>query len=120
MTYGIEIREATNKTKYMLRVAEMKTLRTIVGKIRRDTMRNTDIWEQCGVQDVVRWERQRKRQRYSHVKRPKETSMDENCLPHIVLKRKPVGTRPVGRLPKRWKDSWHSTSHEILQKRAQN
>jgi len=32
MTYGIETRQETNKTKSMLRVAEMKTLRTIMGK----------------------------------------------------------------------------------------
>lgn len=32
MTYGTEVRENTNKTKHMLRVAEMKTLRTIEGK----------------------------------------------------------------------------------------
>ncbi|XP_056633913.1 uncharacterized protein LOC130443362 [Diorhabda sublineata] len=48
MTYGTEVREDTNKTKQMLRVAEMKTLRTIVGKTRRNRVRNTDVKEQCG------------------------------------------------------------------------
>ncbi|XP_019765819.1 uncharacterized protein LOC109541398 [Dendroctonus ponderosae] len=115
MTYRIEMREETNKTKCMLRVVEMMTLRTIVGKTRRDRVRNTDIREQCGVQDVVRWGRQRKRQWCSHVKR-----MDKNSLPRIVLEGKPVGTRPAGRPPKRWKDSRQSTSQEILQRRAQN
>jgi len=43
MTYGIEIREETKKTKRILRVAEMKTLRTIMGKTRIDRIRNTDI-----------------------------------------------------------------------------
>jgi len=32
MTYGIETREETNKTKRMLRIAQMKTLRTVMGK----------------------------------------------------------------------------------------
>ena len=49
----------TNKTKSILSVAE--TLR-IVGKTTRDRVRNTDTREQCGIQDVVRWGRQRRRQ----------------------------------------------------------
>ena len=80
MTYGIEIREETNKTKSMLRVAEMKNLRTIMGKTRRDRIRNTNIRQQCGIQDVVRWGRQRKRQWFAHVKR-----MEENRLPRVGL-----------------------------------
>ena len=43
MTYGTEVREDTNKTKHMLRVAEMKT---IVGNSRKYTVINTDIREQ--------------------------------------------------------------------------
>lgn len=35
MTYNIEIREETNKTKCTMRVAEMKSLRTKVEKTRR-------------------------------------------------------------------------------------
>lgn len=40
MTYGTEVREEINKTKHMLRVVEMKTLRTIVGKTRRDNVKH--------------------------------------------------------------------------------
>ncbi|XP_056636638.1 uncharacterized protein LOC130445137 [Diorhabda sublineata] len=65
MAYGIETREETNNRKSMLRVAEMKTLRTIVGKIRVDRIRNTGIRKQCAVQDIVRLGRQRKRYWYS-------------------------------------------------------
>jgi len=61
MTYGIETREETNKMIRMLRVAEMNTLRTIMGKTRIDRIRNTEIREQCGVQDIVRWGRQIKK-----------------------------------------------------------
>jgi len=43
MTYGIETREETNKTKRMLRVAEIETLRRIMRKTRIDRIRNTDI-----------------------------------------------------------------------------
>lgn len=115
MTYGIETREETNKTKSMLRVAEMKTLRTIMGKTRRDRIKNTDIREQCEVQDIVRWGRQRKRGWYAHVRR-----MDERRLPRIALEGKPTGKREPGRPPKRWKDSWQSTSQELLQRTHQN
>ncbi|XP_056633386.1 uncharacterized protein LOC130442984 [Diorhabda sublineata] len=101
MTYGTEVREDTNMMKQMLRVAEMKTLRSIVEKTRRDRVRNTDVKEQCGIQDIVRWGRQRKRQWYNHVRR-----MDENRLPRIVLENNPPSSRPPGRPPKRWKDSW--------------
>ncbi|XP_056635502.1 uncharacterized protein LOC130444404 [Diorhabda sublineata] len=115
MTYGTEVREDTNKTKQMLREAEMKTLRTIVGKTRRDRVRNTDVKEQYGMQDIVRWGRQRKRQWYNHVRR-----MDENRLPRIILENNPPGSRPPGRPPKRWKDSWQSTSQEKMQRQLQN
>ena len=111
MTYGIEVREDTHKTKQMLRVAEMKTLRTIVGKTRRDRVRNTNIREQCKIQDIVRWGRQRKRMWYNHVRR-----MNENRLPKIALENNPPGSRPPGRPPKRWRDSWQSTSQEINQR----
>ncbi|XP_057667260.1 uncharacterized protein LOC130900578 [Diorhabda carinulata] len=84
MTYGTEVREATNKTKQMLKVAEMKTLRSIVGKTRRDRIRNTDVKEQCGIQDIVRWGRQRKRKQ-----------------PRNILENNPPGSRPPGRPPKR-------------------
>lgn len=115
MTYGIEAREDTNKTKSMLRVAEMKILRTIVGKTRRDRVRNTEVREQCEVQDVVRWGRQRRRQWHDHVRR-----MDENRLPKIALVGRPAGKRPLGRPPKRWKDSWQSTSQDMLQGNVRN
>ena len=111
MTYGIEAREETTKTKSMLRVAEMRNLRTIIGKTRRDRIRNTDIRQQCGIQDVIRWGRQRKRQWYAHVKR-----MEESRLPRIALEGKPAGKRLPGRPPQRWKDSWQSTSQELIQR----
>lgn len=54
----------------------MKTLRTLVGKTREDKVRNTDIKEQSGIQDIVKWGRQRKRQGYNHVRWMKETSQN--------------------------------------------
>jgi len=62
MTYGTEAGEKITKTKNMLRVTEMKTLRSILEKRRRDRVRNEVIRDECRVQNVVRWRRQRKRQ----------------------------------------------------------
>jgi len=66
----------------------MKTLRTIMGKTRIDRIRNTDIREQCEVQDIVRWGRQRKRYWYAHVRR-----MEEGRLLSIALEGKPIGKK---------------------------
>lgn len=114
MTYGIEVREDTNKTKSMLRTAEMKILRTILGKTRLDRIRNTDIRDQCGIVDIVRWGRQRRREWYAHVRR-----MHEDRLPRIMMENRPHGKRPPGRPPKRWQESWQSTSQETIQRRLQ-
>lgn len=55
LTYGIETRADTKKTKSMLSAAEMKTLRTMItGKTLRDKVRNDEIRKMCGVEDGVR------------------------------------------------------------------
>ncbi|KAH1017030.1 hypothetical protein HUJ05_007764 [Dendroctonus ponderosae] len=43
-------------------VAEMSVLRIIAEKTRKDHVRNTDIRTQCGIQDVVRWGMQTRRE----------------------------------------------------------
>lgn len=110
LTYGIETRADTNKTKCMLRTAEMKTLRSIAGKTIRDRVRNTTIREICKVEDVIRWGRKRRRYWRDHVER-----MDTERIAKIVLSGKPAGKRPIGRPPKRWRDSWTSVSQENQQ-----
>lgn len=58
MIYDIETREDTVKTKNMLHVAEIKTLRIILRKIGRNRKRivfeNDVIRKQCNIQDIVR------------------------------------------------------------------
>ncbi|XP_056641945.1 uncharacterized protein LOC130448553 [Diorhabda sublineata] len=97
----------------------LDVLITLIIKVRIKSawnrVRNTDVKEQCGIQDIVIWGRQRKRQWYNHVRR-----MDENRLPRIVLENNPPGSRPPGRPPKRWKYSWQSTSQEKMQRQLQN
>ena len=80
----------------MLRVAEMKTPRTIVGNPGRDRVKNTNIREQCGKQGIVRWRRQRKRQWYNHVRQ-----MNENRFQKVALEDDTCGLRQLERPPKR-------------------
>ena len=111
LTYGIETRADTNKTKRMLRTAEMKTLRSIAGKTLRDRVRSATIRETCRVEDVIRWGRKRRRYWRDHVDR-----MDPERIARIVANGNPAGRRPIGRPPKRWKDSWTSLSQEYQQR----
>uniref|UniRef100_A0AAR5QH41 Uncharacterized protein n=1 Tax=Dendroctonus ponderosae TaxID=77166 RepID=A0AAR5QH41_DENPD len=99
MTYGTEVCEDTNKTKHVLRVAEMKTLRTIVGKTKSDIVRNPDIREQRGIQDIVRCGRQRKRQWYNHVRRmdrPAEDHSGDHLKDEEIVRNRPLRKRCRG------------------------
>ncbi|XP_056641560.1 uncharacterized protein LOC130448295 [Diorhabda sublineata] len=72
LTYALETRADTKKTKQTLRTTEMKTLRCIIGKTRRDYVRNEDIRQQCIIQEIVRWGRERRRNWNQHVARTEE------------------------------------------------
>ncbi|KAK4875519.1 hypothetical protein RN001_011941 [Aquatica leii] len=85
----------------------MNILRTIAGKTRRDRVRNKHIREECGIGDVFRFVRGRRRKWNEHVQRA-----DETRLIRIARDQRPVGRRDPGRPIKRWKDSWVSTSIE--------
>ncbi|XP_057652394.1 uncharacterized protein LOC130891583 [Diorhabda carinulata] len=111
MTYGAETGAETSVTKRILRTTEMKTLRTITGYTLNDIQRNTDIRERCETDDIVRRVRKRRREWNQHVNR-----MTTDRIAKIVRNNIPHGRRPVGRPPKRWRDSWQSTSQELLQR----
>mgnify|MGYP006948248671 FL=1 len=96
MTYAIETRAETAATKKLLRTTEMKTLRSIAGYTLRDRKRNELIREQCNIQDIVRWSRQRRREWRDHVNR-----MDDEKLAKIAMSEKPNTLRQSGRPPKR-------------------
>lgn len=115
MTYGAETRAETSLTKRMLRTTEMKTLRTITGYTLKDRQRSTDIRNKCQTDDVVRWIRKRRREWNQHVNR-----MSPDRLAKIVRNNTPHGRRPIGRPPKRWRDSWQSTSQELTIQRNRN
>lgn len=107
MTYGIETRADNQVTKNALRTAEMKILRNALGFTLRDRKRNEEIRNICGVQDIVRWGRNRRRLWNSHVDR-----MNEERIAKIARDGTPGTRRPIGRPPKRWRDSWTSISQE--------
>ena len=60
LTYAVETRADTSKTKQLLRTTEMNTLRTIIGKTRRDRVKNVDVRKECcEIQDVVKFTKKR-------------------------------------------------------------
>ncbi|XP_045482792.1 uncharacterized protein LOC123686601 [Harmonia axyridis] len=107
MTYGIETRAENAQTKRQLRTTEMRVLRSITGYTLYDHKRSEEIREICGLQDVVRWARIRRRHWRDHVDR-----MPDNRLPKIAKTEKPNTSRLPGRPPKRWYESWTSASQE--------
>ena len=110
MTYAIETRAENTTTKRMLRTTEMSILRAMSGISLLQHIRSEEIRDRCEIQDVVRWARGRRREWRDHVDR-----MDDTRLPKIAKNGRPSGTRPPGRPPTRWYESWSSTSQLRLQ-----
>lgn len=107
MTYAAETRAETAETKRMARTNEMRVLRAITGNTLRDQRRSDEIRKECQTEDVVRWTRARRRFWNEHVSR-----MSSDRIAKIARNGRPASKRPVGRPPKRWKDSWTSISQE--------
>ena len=84
MTYAIGTRAETALTKKLLRTTKIKTLRSITGFALKNRKRNQLIKEQCNIQDIVRWSRQRRREWRDHVNR-----MDDEKLAKIAMSEKP-------------------------------
>ncbi|KAI4472235.1 hypothetical protein M0802_017027 [Mischocyttarus mexicanus] len=85
----------------------MNILRPIVGKTRKDRIRNTSIRKECDIQDIIKWGRVRRRNWDEHISR-----MDADRMVKAARDYKPTGIRPPGRPPKRWRDCRVSTSPE--------
>ena len=86
MTYVAETRAETSRTKQLIRTVEMNTLRAIVGKTRLDRVRNSTVREQCGVQDVSKFVKVRRKAWNEHVSRARDTRLIK-----IVRNNKPEG-----------------------------
>jgi hypothetical protein len=76
---------------------EMKFLREILGKTRRDKIRNDDIREQLKVDDIKNYIERNRLKWYGHVMR-----MSEERIPRRTLEMKLRGRRPRGRTRTRW------------------
>ncbi|XP_044750499.1 uncharacterized protein LOC123310880 [Coccinella septempunctata] len=110
LTYTAETRAETSTIKRIARTTEMRILRSIKGETLRDHVRSSDIREELEVQDVVRSVRARRRFWGDHV-----ASMQDERLAKWAESQKPSTHRPLGRPPKRWKESWNSMSQEFCQ-----
>jgi hypothetical protein len=60
MTYALETRTETSKTRQMLEVNEMKILRKIVGKPKIGRIRSQQIRESCDIQHINEWVERRR------------------------------------------------------------
>ena len=92
LTYASETKTETTYTQQLLRTAEMKTIRAIHGKTLRDKIR--------GIQDIVKWTNDRRREWDAHVER-----MEDNRLAKTARDNRLQGLRSQGRPKKRWKES---------------
>jgi hypothetical protein len=69
MTYACETRPDSMKIKGQTQVAEMKVLRIIIGKTRRDRISNENIRQTCNIQNIADWIMCRRHEWNEHITR---------------------------------------------------
>ena len=100
LIYGHESWTLTSRTKSKVQAAEMKVLRLIKGVTRLDRIRNENIRNELGVEEILKVVERGQLRWYGHVKR-----MEEDRYPRRFLEWEPNRTRPVGRPKKRWREN---------------
>ena len=100
MTYGAECWAVRKKDENRLHVAEMRMLRWIRGKTRKDHVRNQSIQEDAKVCQMSTFLRQKRLNWYGHVKR-----RDADNLSRKVMDMDVTGKRRRGRPRLRWTDN---------------
>src|SRR6201990_197648 len=100
LTYGSECWSLNTNQKAKVEAAEMKVLRLIRGVTRRDRVRSESIRRDLGVLPVLTVVERNQLRWYGHMKR-----MNEERLPRRLYDHVPLGSRPVGRPRKRWRDA---------------
>lgn len=69
MTFVVETRTDTFETKRIMSINWMRTLRVTTGSTLSDHRRSEENREECGILNVVRWSRARRRYWNEHVSR---------------------------------------------------
>ncbi|KAI5734314.1 hypothetical protein M8J77_004982 [Diaphorina citri] len=100
LTYGCETWTMRKKDNTRMQAAEMKFLRSMVGKTRRDRIRNIDIRKMVDIESLEEKMRERRLKWYGHVMR-----MNDERLPKKVYDMEMEGTRPKGRPRYRYEDT---------------
>ena len=99
LTYASETTAETTCTQQLLRTTEMKTIRAIHPKTLKDKIRSDHLRHISGIQDIVKWTEDRRREWDAHVGR-----MEDNRLAKIARESRPRGVRSRGKPKKRWKE----------------
>ena len=99
LRYGSETWTMRSQDKRRLEAAQMYFMRSLVGKTRRDRVRNQDVRTQLGVENIVEEICNYQKQWKEHVMR-----MPPCRLPKLAMFYKPDGTRDLGRPRRRWSD----------------
>lgn len=96
--YGAETWKMTERDWSRLQAGEMRFLRAIKGKTRRDRIRNENIREELSMESMREKVEKIRLRWYGHVKR-----MSEERLPKRMEGLEMVGKRPRGRPRGRWR-----------------
>ena len=107
MTYGSESWTVTSKDRSRVQATEMRSLRTIINKTRRDRVRNDNVRRTVGVAPMINKIEKGQLRWLGHLMR-----MNENRIAKKRWNWAPNGRRSRGRPRKRWKDG----VEEILEK----
>jgi hypothetical protein len=82
-----------------IQASEMRFLRKIEGKTRRDRIRNEIIRETVGVQPIQEYVERSQLRWYGHINR-----MDDKRIVKRVCEAREIGKKPRGRPRKTWKE----------------
>jgi hypothetical protein len=88
------------KIKRQTQVAEIKVLRKIIGKTRRDRISNEYIRQTCNIRNIANWITRRRHKWNEHI-----TRMNPQIIVRQAPDNHPRTRRSVRRTKKRWKDS---------------
>ena len=99
LLYGSETWTLDSREHSRVQATEMKYLRRVIGKTKRDKVRNTTVREQTKVEDIKTKIEKNQLRWFGHVQR-----MNDNRIAKSVYRAKAQGKRPRGRPRRKWED----------------